>query len=298
MPRIFISYRRADTAGHAGRLYDHLSQYLDPDDIFMDIADIPPGEDFVKVLEDSLAEVDVVLVLIGPHWLTLADNQGRRRLDDPADFVRLEVITALNNPAIRVIPVLVNGAHMPSGADLPEDLQPLARRNAVTLDNARFGYDVERLALVLGGKASSAPPVDPQQAARHRYWRWGTYSVLVLFFVTGIVAMLTGFEDAAGGTVLSVVYCVLVPAVFMGMSAIWPLRTSLATVWAVGVQGGLGLVMILLAYLSSPGLFESSENPNQVSGSCALVGFSFVITIGLGIVVRRLNDYAKSEAGK
>ncbi|MCD4684681.1 MAG: toll/interleukin-1 receptor domain-containing protein [Anaerolineae bacterium] len=157
MPRIFISYRRADTAGYAGRLYDHLRQHFDQADIFMDIDTIPPGADFVQEIERSLMAVDVVLVLIGPQWLTVADEDGQRRIDDPHDFVRLEVKTALERAEMRVIPVLVNDARMPSAVDLPGDLQPLVRRNAVTLDNARFGYDVERLVRALQRPVTSTP---------------------------------------------------------------------------------------------------------------------------------------------
>lgn len=144
MTRIFISYRRDDSAGHVGRLYDRLVEQFRPDDIFMDIDTISPGEDFVDAVERAVAAADVLLAVIGQHWLTVTDRQGRRRLDNPHDFVRLEIAAALKRN-IRVIPVLLRGTPMPDMADLPEDLQPLVRRNAVEIGEKTFHYDVDEL---------------------------------------------------------------------------------------------------------------------------------------------------------
>lgn len=149
MTRVFISYRRADSAGYAGRLYEHLAPHLDADSVFMDIDSIPLGADFVQVIESTLARVNTVLVLIGPHWLSVTDASGRRRLDDPNDYVRMEIAAALSNPDKRVIPVLVNDATMPSADQLPDNLKPLARRNAIELGNLEFPRDVARLAETL-----------------------------------------------------------------------------------------------------------------------------------------------------
>jgi TIR domain len=108
----FISYRRDDSAGHAGRLFDRLSDHFGRDQVFMDIDSIEPGVDFAQVVEDTMGRCDAVVALIGPHWLTVADSTGRRRLDNPEDFVRLELATALKR-GIRVIPALVHGAAIP-----------------------------------------------------------------------------------------------------------------------------------------------------------------------------------------
>ncbi len=159
MPHIFISYRRTDSAGYAGRLYDHLDQYLDAHSIFMDIDNIPPGEDFVQVIEKAVDQCDTMLVLIGPQWLTAATESGERRLDDSHDFVRLEISTALQRD-IRVIPILVNQASMPRTDDLPTDLQPLTRRNAVSLSNERFREDVQRLMQALQRARAQAAITD------------------------------------------------------------------------------------------------------------------------------------------
>lgn len=201
MSRVFISYRRADSAGYAGRLYEHLEKHLRDRDIFMDIDSIPPGADFVDVIESTLAQVDTVLVLIGPHWVSAADASGQRRLDDPQDFVRMEIKHALENPDKRVIPVLVNDAVMPGAEQLPDDLKPLVRRNAFPLSNLRFAEDVARLADALTG-AESAPRqpdrIAPPQASRRapqsaapgskgfRRLRWLLFVVTVFFLLIGV----------------------------------------------------------------------------------------------------------------
>jgi DNA polymerase len=144
MSRIFINYRRQDTEGYVGRLYDKLTQRFKPEDVFMDVDNIKPGEDFVVALEKAVAACDVCIAVIGPHWLTAADETGNRRLDAWNDFVRIEIASALKLNKV-VIPVLVGRARMPSPADLPEDIQALARRNAVELSHQRFAYDIQKL---------------------------------------------------------------------------------------------------------------------------------------------------------
>jgi hypothetical protein len=113
--------------------------------VFFDNDDIAHGQDFVKVLESKVAECDVLLAIIGPAWLNASDEQGRRRLDDPEDFVAIEIGSALARDKTAVIPVLVDGAKMPAASELPTALKPLARRNAIELRNTQFTADVERL---------------------------------------------------------------------------------------------------------------------------------------------------------
>lgn len=161
MSRIFISYRRQDSEGYVGRLYDHLTGHFGPEDIFMDVSSIEPGVDFVQVLEQAVAACDVLIAVIGPQWLTISDGSGQRRLDQWNDFVRIEIASALRQGKL-VIPALVGAARMPSAPDLPEDLAPLARRNAVELSHQRFAYDVERL--VTAVKNTIAPPRRPDPA--------------------------------------------------------------------------------------------------------------------------------------
>jgi tetratricopeptide (TPR) repeat protein len=142
--RIFISYRRDDAAGEAGRLADHLLKRFGADRLFLDIETIEPGSDFVQVLQRSLKETAAVLVVIGRRWVDIPDAAGRRRLDDPADFVRQEVEAALGRD-IPVVPVLVQGARLPRAEDLPAPLVPLVTRQAATLDHDEFHADAERL---------------------------------------------------------------------------------------------------------------------------------------------------------
>jgi len=142
--RIFISYRRTDSAGYAGRIYDRLVAHFGENAIFMDVDTIEGGVDFIKVLEDAVQSCDVLIALIGRQWLNITDKEGKRRLDSPEDFVRIEIATALKRN-IRVIPVLVDGVDMPQPIELPENLKALARRNALQVNHHSFNPDVSRL---------------------------------------------------------------------------------------------------------------------------------------------------------
>ena len=137
---IFLSYRRDDTEHAAGRLGDRLAVRFGRQRLFIDVESIPPGRDFADAIEQAIARCDVVVALIGVKWTSATDDQGVRRLDDPEDFVALELRTALGR-GIPVIPVLVDGAAMPKSTELPHDLEPLARRNAIHLDAESFGRD-------------------------------------------------------------------------------------------------------------------------------------------------------------
>lgn len=143
--RIVLNYRREDTSGHAGRLYDALAERFGDDHVFMDIDKIDPGEDFAHAIARAIDASDVFLALIGREWLTVTDSRGRRRLESPEDFVRMEIETALARD-VRVIPILVQGAEMPSSEELPASLASLVRRNAVELRDTSWRSDVDRLA--------------------------------------------------------------------------------------------------------------------------------------------------------
>ena len=145
--RVFISYRRQETAWPARQLYDALVAELGPDRVFKDVDDIEPGDDFVERIQSAVGSCQVLLALIGPQWLTVTDAKGARRLDDPEDFVRLEVETALNRDDVRVIPILVDNARMPTPPELPKGLAGLTRRQAVEINPVNF--DTRRLLRVL-----------------------------------------------------------------------------------------------------------------------------------------------------
>lgn len=144
MTTIFISYRRDDAAAYAGRLYDGLRDRYGDNHVFMDVDRIQPGENFAAVIERCVHNADVVLAVIGETWLTVRNDSGRRRLDDPEDFVRMEIRAALD-AGRRVIPVLVGGARMPGEQSLPPALRRLAGLQAVDMSDERWDYDTERL---------------------------------------------------------------------------------------------------------------------------------------------------------
>jgi hypothetical protein len=146
--RIFISYRREETAYAAGWLFDRLTTVFGGDQVFKDVDSIDLGDDFVEVISTAVGSADVLLALIGDQWLTIADERGTRRLDDPHDFVRVEVEAALAR-MVRVIPILVDGARMPRADELPPKLASLARRQALELSPSRFEFDTSRLLRVL-----------------------------------------------------------------------------------------------------------------------------------------------------
>jgi glycerophosphoryl diester phosphodiesterase len=145
--RVFISYRRQETAWPARQLYDLLVAELGADRVFKDVDNIEPGDDFVERIQSAVGSCQVLLALIGPQWLTITDATGARRLDDPADFVRLEVETALSRDDVRVIPILVDNAKMPTPQELPKGLAALTRRQAVEINPVNF--DTRRLSKVL-----------------------------------------------------------------------------------------------------------------------------------------------------
>ena len=129
---IFINYRRDDSAGTAGRLHDRLAQTFGRKTLFMDVDHIPAGVDFVEYLQSQVAACGVFLAVIGPNWLDAKDDSGRRRFDNPDDYVAIEIAAALARK-IRVIPVLVDGARTPKADKLPDSVRPLVRRNACLL---------------------------------------------------------------------------------------------------------------------------------------------------------------------
>ncbi len=144
MRAIFISYRREDAEGQAGRLFNDLASEFGSDAVFMDVGGIEPGRDFRRIIDEHVASCGVLLAIIGKSWINAQDNSGRRRLDDPMDFVRLETASALKRD-IPVIPVLVQGASMPRAEQLTPDLADLAFRNGVELTHARWESDVQVL---------------------------------------------------------------------------------------------------------------------------------------------------------
>jgi TIR domain len=179
MSGIFISYRRDDSEGQAGRLFESLKVRFGQDRVFIDVAGIEPGRDFRRIIDDHVGSCDVLLALIGKNWLHAADKDGRRRLDSPEDFVRLEIAAALRRD-ITVIPVLVQGAAMPSKEELPPDLQALAWRNAAELRHTRWDADFAELATTLQSHSGYVGLPEAHPPRRPSRWRWPVLAALSL----------------------------------------------------------------------------------------------------------------------
>ena len=181
MPGVFISYRRDDTAGYAGRLYDALTAHFGKEHVFIDIDSIGAGQNFADVIEQQIASCSVVIVLIGKGWLTSTDEHAARRLDNPHDFVRLEVASALRRK-LPVIPVLVGGAKMPRPDDLPPPLAALAYLNAIEIFDSLFRDSVKHLVNAL------QPLVHPRPV----FWPWtGPFAGRLRIWVVAVILLLT-----------------------------------------------------------------------------------------------------------
>ncbi len=197
---IFVSYRREDTGGHAGRLAEQLEARFGKHDVFMDIDAISAGEDFEQRITQTLHRAKVTLVLIGDEWLELTGADGRRRIDAPDDYVRHEIAAALARPETTVIPVLVERAEMPAAADLPPDIAELAKRQAVRLGNERWRYDVGQLMRRIDELTASGPLSRPWRAVRRRR---GLAGAGVLIAAAAAVAV--GLLASSGGTAAATV---------------------------------------------------------------------------------------------
>jgi formylglycine-generating enzyme required for sulfatase activity len=162
--RIFISYRRDDSAAAAGRVNDRLEHEFGRESLFMDVDAIPLGVDFVNVLGAEVAKCDVLLAIIGPNWLDAKDEEGNRRLNNQHDFVLIEIAAALTRN-IPVIPILLDGTRVPKAGQLPDELKSLARRNGLDVRHASFRGDMDRLVRALRG-TSPPTPSPPKPTSR------------------------------------------------------------------------------------------------------------------------------------
>jgi hypothetical protein len=185
--RIFLSYRREDSAAWAGRLHDSLAALFGERNIFQDVVAVQPGEDFTDAIERALSQSEAALVVIGPRWLTVTDAAGTRRLDQSDDFVRAELMAALAHE-LRVIPVLVGGATMPNAAQLPSGLGPLAQRQAVALRDSAWHQDLDTLVRALRG----------EQPTRRRRRRPFIAAGLAVVVIVALVVAVVLRRDHAG----------------------------------------------------------------------------------------------------
>lgn len=263
-PKVFISYRREETAGHAGRLYDVMSSRFGDANVFMDV-DIAPGVDFVSRITQAVGACHVLLVIIGPRWTTITNGARAPRLAEPGDFVRLEVEEGLRRSHVAVIPVLVGGARMPEPSELPAPLRALSRRNALELSDTRWRYDVERLVgaldRLLAGTSAVAPrpgempPIPPAPAAPRAAAALSGFPLAITTTVLAVVAAAAGRALANGlrwspdtklGDILQPVSLTgltwaIIGAVVALWVAVWTRRrsASLRFLWLGGLVGAL-----------------------------------------------------------
>jgi len=206
MAGIFISYRREDSAGWTGRLSEQLKARFGSKSIFMDIDTIAPGIDFTEALQNAVSSCDVLLVIIGPKWATATDKSGKLRLEDPHDWVRAEVAAALKRK-IRVIPVLVGGASVPTMDLLPDELDPLAQRQAHELTDKRWNFDVKELINAFPSTLRNPWPLPKNELWRSAPVMIGSLAIttmLIVWVFTSVYApystLTTSFTTALSGS--------------------------------------------------------------------------------------------------
>ncbi len=200
---VFINYRRADSKLVAQLIFNQLLQRFSRDQVFKDFNTISPGDDYTVSIDKALHGCDVLLVIIGQQWLDIKDESGRRRLDDPADYVRVEIAKALSRN-IKVIPVMLDDVTMPQPEQLPEDIRSLTRRQLVEIDtNSRLEQDVDRLADIIRDILNKLyppgpgplppqppPPVFPADKKPDNNMVWGILTVIFCCLPLGIVSII------------------------------------------------------------------------------------------------------------
>ena len=274
--RVFINYRREDSAGFAGRLADSLGAWFGPDRVFRDVSGIDYGDDFEAAIEDKLEESGAVVVVIGDRWTSAVDARGRRRLDDPRDYVGREISVALRN-GVAVVPVLIGSAAMPRPEELPEALRDLARRNAITVSDERWSFDVERLAKVL---AIDVPGSVAQRRLDRARWAVLALIVAALAFATATFcrAVIAWAPPGEG----------LIAAGFPPLAAAVPyIAMLIAAILTVNVlpamarrERAYGLAAVIVGAAGTLGLFVNYALTNEARPSASLV-----VTFGGGTIV-------------
>jgi hypothetical protein len=261
MSKIFISYRREDSQDVTGRIYDRLVEYFTPTGIFKDVDNIPLGLDFRKVLDDAIGKAGAVVAIIGPTWISCTDPDGHRRLDSPADFVRLEVETALQRN-LPVIPVVVSRGRMPSPDELPDSLKPLVYRNGMAVrPDPDFNHDMESLAVAL--QQWIVRPTSTQRPTLH-----------------GALADLAREREVER-----------IDREWATEQIRYNLPVGALTSWRIGVT----FVSLVFAII---GLVVSCVLGANFGAGLALIGFPMIL-IGLGICIHenaKINRYEAAEA--
>jgi len=271
MAGIFISYRRQDSAGWAGHLSDILQENFGPEQIFMDIETIEAGVDFIEMIRKAVGSCDVLIAVIGPQWLAASDANGRRRLDNANDFIRLEIATALQRN-IRVIPVLVGGAAMPSEEDLPPDLAALARRQADELSDKRWEFDTEQLVKILvktlgrpslKGRAQvkSVSPLSPIQTVPVPLKKLSVKAIMSLSLILFLLILFFTEESLDWNTVMGGLVFAFV-ALALGIVAFYDAKLNKVKGMGLAITGiVLSAIMALALIGKSPLTTDNVDSP-------------------------------------
>jgi len=270
---IFVSYRRDDAAASAGRLYDQLLLHFSRDQIFLDVDTVEPGLDFVKVLDDNVARCEVLLAVIGRGWTT-AQADGENRLSQAADYVRIELEAALRRD-IRVIPVLVDGARMPTERELPDALKPLARRQGMEISHASFAADTQQLIAVLRRLVQPQQPGPPAaEPARHPSQPNGSADI----------APGTGPQNAPSVGALIAAFApfpIVVALTLFFMSAdlrpLAPFGLSDSRISGLGISLAIAAVLIFLCFARTQWWREPSRFLLFYGGAWCLVGLAMLV---------------------
>jgi hypothetical protein len=272
--KIFISYRRADARGEAGRLGDSLTAYFGDNRIFRDVGGIGGGQDFGEVILTNLQDADAVIVLIGNQWLNINDESGQRRLDDPEDWVMQEVAAALESSKL-VLPVLVEGAQMPRAEELPDRLKPLAMRNALSISDLSWEADVKRLAQILALDIPSA-------TERNLFWVKLTASLALAVPMVVTIAILAWNLQEAGTDVLALWHSAInfIGIVFSSMLLLGYVNlvdsTRIRYVNAAVITGAAGSLLFFLLFWILP---EEYEVMPVFFGSYLISGAMFIFMV-------------------
>ena len=274
--RIFINYRREDSAGFAGRLADSLGAWFGPERVFRDVSGIDYGEDFEAAIDGKLGESGAIVVVIGERWLAAVHADGTRRLDDPHDYVCREISLALAN-GVAVVPVLIGGASMPRPEELPEALKDLAKRNAITVSDERWNFDVERLAKVL---AIDVPGSVAQRRLDRAKW---VSLLLIVAAATVSVAMfcraVLAWAPPGGGLRAAGYIPLLAAAPFIAMLVAATLTVNALPAMAAR-ERRFGLAAVVVAAIGTLGPFVNYALTNVDRPSASLV-----TTFGAGTIV-------------
>ncbi|MEO6636874.1 MAG: toll/interleukin-1 receptor domain-containing protein [Ginsengibacter sp.] len=198
---IFINYRVHDTVGETGQLVDRLKYHFSNDQIFMDIDKIEPGLDFTKAISKSLESCDIMLEIIGPHWLGINAADNTSRIKNPNDWVKTEISTALQRD-IRVVPVLVDGGQLPDAEELPAELQPLLLRQSFEISNKRWDYDTEQLVnmLIKFGVEPKPSPMPNPNGEHKTWWKKNSWWAYILIGMIITVSILVNIADQNGSS--------------------------------------------------------------------------------------------------